>query len=161
MSLENMMDAQELLQIESYGGTSPRDLDDKDAIEFIRWNVLALTDELHEALAETGWKPWATSAHINGDAFKGELVDAMHFFMNLCTVVGMDADELERRYFAKRAKNAKRQAEGYDGVSKKCPACKRALDDDAVTCHRKNFKYFTCSQHGTVVNYAATDSDTL
>ena len=31
-------------------------------------------------------------------------------------------------------KNAKRQEEGYDGVSTKCPGCHRALDDDAVLC---------------------------
>ena len=30
---------------------------------------------------------------------------------------------------AKRAKNAQRQLDGYDGVSTKCPKCGRALDD--------------------------------
>ena len=31
----------------------------------------------------------------------------------------------------KRARNAVRQQEGYDGVEGKCPRCKRALDDVA------------------------------
>ena len=156
--LQQLLNAQEDLQINSYG-SSPALLlpdDTEAAIDFIRWNILALTDELHEALGETGWKPWATSRHVNLTAFKGELVDAYHFFMNLMLVVGMDGDELFERYHEKRAKNAKRQAEGYDGISTKCPGCKRALDDDAVDCryypnHRLGGDYFEgvyCSAHG-------------
>lgn len=106
----------------------------EERIEFITWNVLALTDELHEALAETGWKPWATSRHINEDAFKSELIDAFHFMGNLFLAAGMSADEVMRRYRQKRALNAKRQTDGYDGVTTKCPVCKRALDDPAVSC---------------------------
>lgn len=125
--------AQLNLQIESYG-SDPRELMGDERIDFIRWNVLALEDELHEALAETGWKPWATSRHINTDKFHGELVDAFHFFMNLCLVSGLTADQLLERYFEKRAINAKRQARGYDGVDGKCPKCRRALDDPTVVC---------------------------
>lgn len=125
--------AQLNLQIDSYGA-NPQELMEADRIEFIRWNVLALEDELHEALAETGWKPWATSRHINTDKFHGELVDAFHFFMNLCLVSGLTADQLLERYFEKRAINAKRQARGYDGVEGKCPKCRRALDDPTVVC---------------------------
>ena len=131
--LERMLEAQEELQKSSYGN-SPRTLSGAEQVEFIRWNVLALEDELHEALAETGWKPWATSRHVNREAFVGELVDAFHFFMNLMLVVGSDADELFTKYAAKRARNAQRQAEGYDGVTGKCETCKRALDDPAVLC---------------------------
>jgi len=109
-------------------------LDPEERAEFIRWNVLALEDELHEALAETGWKPWATSRHLNREAYKGELVDALHFFMNLMALADISADELLAGYQVKREKNAKRQEDGYDGVSEKCPFCKRALDDDAVNC---------------------------
>lgn len=125
--------AQLNLQIDSYGA-NPLELMEEDRIEFIRWNVLALEDELHEALAETGWKPWATSRHINTDKFHGELVDAFHFFMNLCLVSGLTADQLLERYFEKRSINAKRQARGYDGVEGKCPKCRRALDDPTVVC---------------------------
>lgn len=112
----------------------PTKLDEEERADFIRWNMLALEDELHEALAETGWKPWATSRHLNREAFKGEMVDALHFFMNLLIAADIDADEFLEGYQAKRLKNAKRQEEGYDGVSSKCPECKAALDDDAVMC---------------------------
>lgn len=104
------------------------------AVQFIAVQAYALEDEIHEATDEVGWKPWASSNHINEDAFKGELVDAFHFFMNLMGVVDMQPAELLERYELKAAKNLKRQQEGYDGVSTKCPICHRALDDDAVKC---------------------------
>lgn len=132
--LGEMFELQGDLQKNSYG-VHPQDIPtEEEKIVFIKDMHIALTDELHEALAETGWKPWATSNHINEEAFKGELVDAFHFFMNLCMVVGMTPDELHEKYKAKRLKNQKRQEEGYDGVSTKCPLCHRALDDDAVNC---------------------------
>lgn len=130
---EEMLAKQEELQIKAYGG-SPALLDGEERIQFIKDMILALEDELHEALGEVGWKPWATSRHIHPAAFKGELVDAFHFFMNLMLVVGMDTDELYRLYMAKREKNQARQAVGYDGLTGKCPGCRRALDDEAVTC---------------------------
>jgi len=133
--LGEMFEKQDQLQSSTYGdGKSPRDFSQEAKIEFIKTNVIALTDELHEALGEVGWKPWATSKHINIEAFKSELVDAWHFFMNLAIVVDMTPEDLYQGYLAKRAKNIKRQEDGYDGVSTKCPGCGRALDDDAVDC---------------------------
>ena len=132
--LQKMLNAQRELQIEAYG-KDPTLLNGDERADFIRWNMLALNNEiLGEALDETGWKPWATSRHINQQAFHGEMVDGWHFFMNLMLVSGMTADDLERGYYLKRAKNAKRQVDGYDGVAGKCRKCKRALDDDAVQC---------------------------
>lgn len=116
-------------------GNPPTDEDRKPAIDFIHWNVTAATDELHELLAEIGWKPWAKSRHINLEAARGEFIDAMHFMANLALVLGLDdAADIMELYHKKHAKNAKRQEEGYDGVSTKCPGCHRALDDDAVEC---------------------------
>lgn len=115
-------------------GKAPADLDPGDKMEYIRTQILALTDELHEAMAETGWKPWASSNHINVEAFKGELVDAWHFFMNLMLSVGMTSEELFQAYVGKNAVNHLRQDQGYDGVSTKCPGCKRAYDDKATLC---------------------------
>ena len=133
MTFQEALDAQHQLQIRSFG-QDPKTLDDEGKLEWIRWNMLALMDELHEALAETGWKPWAKSKHVTRDAYVSELVDAFHFLMNLMLVVDCDADEFLAKYFEKRGINARRQAEGYDGVAGKCPDCKRALDDTAVNC---------------------------
>jgi hypothetical protein len=113
----------------------PADLRGDDMADFMRWNAWACEDEIHEAMAEVGWKPWATSRHINHDAFMKEMVDAWHFFMNLllCGCQGMTpteiADEFTRRYIEKNAVNAQRQEEGYDGVKDKCAQCHRDLGE--------------------------------
>src|SRR5690606_34705103 len=73
-SLGQLVGLQYELQSESFG-IDPLRLTDEERIEFIRWNVLALTDELHELLQEVGWKPWATSRHVNEPEATGELVD--------------------------------------------------------------------------------------
>lgn len=138
-TLRDALNDQDELQSSTYGGQSPRDLTGEARLQFIRVNVLALEDELHEALGETGWKPWATSDHVNEAAFQSELVDALHFLLNLMLAGHIDADEFLAEYQAKRLKNKKRQAEGYDGVSTKCPGCKRALDDTNVPCRRGNY----------------------
>jgi NTP pyrophosphatase (non-canonical NTP hydrolase) len=105
---------------------------DEQRIHSIKENVLACTDELHEALHEVGWKQWATSRHINEDALKGEIIDAFHFILNLALHAGMDSEEFFRRFIEKNQRNFERQAEGYDGISSKCPHCARALDDVGV-----------------------------
>lgn len=131
--LGEMFELQSDLQLNTYG-SHPADIPTEEKITFIKDMNLALQDELHEFLAETGWKPWATSRHINTEAAQGELVDAFHFFMNLCMAVDLTPDLLYQKYKAKRERNKERQAEGYDGVLGKCPYCKRALDDAGNDC---------------------------
>jgi hypothetical protein len=131
--LEKVFQRQERLQGESFGH-SLRELTHEQQMDYIRWNVLALEDELHEALAEVPWKPWSSgdASGIDQGRYFKELVDAFHFFMNLWLVF-VPAEEaaalLYEMYSEKSDLNAKRQAEGYDGVSTKCPACRRALDE--------------------------------
>jgi dimeric dUTPase (all-alpha-NTP-PPase superfamily) len=141
--------AQYVLQRQSYN-TDPRNLSDQERAEWIRWNVLALTDELHEALNEVGWKPWATSRHLNRDAYKGELVDAFHFFINLCLVAEISADEIIESYFRKRERNAARQVNGYTGLNK-CPGCRRAWDDIEAS-----EKTYTAYRNQEGVTYCST-----
>jgi dimeric dUTPase (all-alpha-NTP-PPase superfamily) len=133
MSFEKALAAQHELQVNTFK-KDPKKLTGDEQMDWIRWNVLALEDELHEMLAETGWKPWATSKHVNRDAYVSELVDSFHFFMNLMLIVDCTPEELLTKYFHKRKVNIKRQADGYDGVEGKCRMCHRALDDDAVDC---------------------------
>ena len=133
MTFEKALEAQLTLQVNSFG-KDPRILNNDEKLEWVRWNVLALEDELHELLAETGWKPWASSRHINREAYVGELVDAFHFMMNLMLIVDCSAEEFLTKYFEKRKINVQRQVEGYDGVSTKCKMCHRAMDDSAVKC---------------------------
>lgn len=131
--LEVIFARQAELQARSFG-VDLASLSDEDRSRFIRDMTLACTDELHEALAEVGWKPWASSRHVNRDAFVGELIDALHFLVNLFLAVGASADEVTERYMAKADVNRKRQEDGYDGVNGKCTTCKRAFDDPAGSC---------------------------
>lgn len=131
--LDLIFERQRKLQEESFG-VKLDELSDEQRSQFIKDMILAATDELHEALAEVGWKPWATSRHINREAFVGELVDVLHFIVNLWLAVGATPEEVQDRYQQKADKNAKRQQDGYDGVWGKCPECKRAFDDAGVMC---------------------------
>lgn len=132
-ALCQMMDRQNALQRDSFGHDFTT-MTEEERVLFARDQILALLDEMHEALAEIGWKPWATSRHMNRDAFVGELVDAWHFLMNLLLSAHVTPEEFFSLYVAKNEKNARRQNDGYDGVSTKCPGCKRAYDDTAVLC---------------------------
>jgi dimeric dUTPase (all-alpha-NTP-PPase superfamily) len=127
--------------------------DDETRIENIKTSVLAALDELHEALGEVGWKPWATSRHINTEAFRSELIDVWHFLMNLFLHAGMNGDDITRLYIDKQAKNRARQRNGYDGVAGKCPSCKRSYDDDGVLCTPPLADMGWCEIDGTTVRH--------
>lgn len=150
--------AQYVLQREAYK-TDPRNLSPTERAEWVRWNMLALMDELHEAMGEVGWKPWATSRHLNREAYKGELVDAFHFFINLCLVADISADELIAGYFTKRERNSTRQRNGYTGLDK-CPGCKRAWDD--IEASKKTYTAYRSAEGVTYCsNKCAEDSAAL
>lgn len=111
--------------------------DQDERIEYIRAMTLAVIAELYEMLDEVGWKPWATSRHINEDAAFSELRDALQFLMNLMFAVTLQpADELAHRLHKelneKHVVNVQRARDGYDGVSSKCPQCKRDLGETEV-----------------------------
>jgi hypothetical protein len=121
-----------------FAGAEAAQLSTDDAaagiIKMMQWNDKALLHEMVEMEGETGWKPWAKGAFVNMEAARGEWIDMFHFMLNGALLLGLDEMEIKRRYDAKHAKNEKRQNEEYDGVSTKCPGCKRALDDEAVEC---------------------------
>lgn len=126
--LELMFEHQRQLQRDAFVGGDPSELNLEQKIQYIKDMVLAATDELHEALAEVGWKPWSTRREIDRDPYVGELVDVQHFVLNLLIAVGVTPEEFFGRYTAKAAVNQTRQDAGYDD-SMKCSVCRRALDE--------------------------------
>jgi dimeric dUTPase (all-alpha-NTP-PPase superfamily) len=142
MNLDNNPDhwvglfaAQRKIQTLAYG-KDPYDITDpKERIQFIKDMELALRMELGEMLDETGWKPWATSKHVNEEAGQGELADVLLFFINLCMAFNASPEVIAAKTFEKMQRNLDRQLAGYDGITGKCVRCKRALDDTAVTCY--------------------------
>jgi hypothetical protein len=118
-------------------GIGPESYTGDERANYLTWNAYALEDELHEATQETGWKPWASSRHLNGEAMLKEMVDAWHFFMNILMVIGAEmgwsldelADEFTEQYFRKNQVNRDRHAEGnYTGLNK-CANCSRDLGE--------------------------------
>lgn len=126
-SLEGMLEHQHQMQIKSFGA-DPASLDLAARVQFLKDMILALEDELHEAMGEFGWKPWSERVFIDENPLKGELIDAWHFFMNLCIAAGLGTEEWYDRYYGKAEVNRKRQVEGYDNTNK-CSTCRRALDE--------------------------------
>lgn len=133
--LEKLLETQRAFQMRASAHKAAYDIHEPEVLipEF-KDMVMALQDELHEALAEIGWKPWAESRHFNTEAVQGELIDAFCFLTSLMLIAGMDANTVFNKYMLKMAINHKRQDDGYDAVSGKCPDCKRAYDDPAVLC---------------------------
>lgn len=97
------------------------------AIDYLRWNALALHAEVSEMTQEFGWKPWATSQHINREALVGEGVDVLKFLLNMLLAVGVTPSELAEKFTLKTVVNYERQANGYTGLEK--DAAGRALDE--------------------------------
>ena len=98
----------------------------------VNLNAAELVWELGEMMNEyPGHKTWVTDrTKINRPEFLTEAVDALHFFANLLTALGFTDEELTTAYEAKMQKNRERMTSGqYDGVSDKCPICKRELND--------------------------------
>jgi dimeric dUTPase (all-alpha-NTP-PPase superfamily) len=111
--------------------------DPDELADYVTTNYTALVVELGEFMQEVGWKDWATPrGWVNRRQAVGELVDAGHFLANLLCALDVTDAEWEEAYRAKQEVNRRRQREGYDGVSGKCPVCRRAYDDADVSCTR-------------------------
>ena len=114
-------------------------------VEAIKGNIFALEHELHELVDEMSWKDWTVGEpYINRDAAVKELVDVLCFFLNICLHLGVTPDELLTRYVEKNVINHRRQDESYDGVTTKCPNCRRALDDGYVALIGDGVYVCTC-----------------
>jgi hypothetical protein len=119
-----------------FHGDSPEDLN--ALIEYIRWNMLAIDDELAEVRQAISWKPWQhDEPYADRKEIVKECVDVLHFVANILCAAGATDEELDAEYLAKMQKNADRQKNGYRvlDAGMKCTKCTRALDDyDVNSC---------------------------
>lgn len=109
-SLARAFQLQRRLQARLNGGLVP---DVAEDTQYVKDMFLALYDEVGEALRTTPWKPWKKEQELDRESLKDELVDVMHFFVNLCLAAGMSATELYRRFEGKNKENHERQDGGY------------------------------------------------
>ena len=73
---------------------------------------LAHRQEAAEAIDSLNWKWWKKDSD-DWDNIKVELVDMLHFWVSMCTVAGLSADDVIDLYLKKNKLNHKRQNEGY------------------------------------------------
>lgn len=121
----------------------------------IRTSALAMIVETAEALQEAPWKPWAVSAGtspFNKPAYTAELVDVWHFFINLCLLGNVSADDIYAGYMRKQRINRQRQLEGYSDRKDKCAGCGRDVNEPGVQCGPASVvdgtPYRWCSEKG-------------
>ncbi len=112
MDLENIFKEQielnERINPELYSEIEDPEIRRKRFLEF----ELALRQESAEAIDSLNWKWWKKDPD-DWDNVKIELVDILHFWVSMCSVAGLDAQEVMSLYFKKNKLNHKRQEEGY------------------------------------------------
>lgn len=69
--------------------------------------------EMSEAIETLGHKFWKQDRTNNWDECRKELVDVLHFFVSMCQVAGITADELINMYMEKNKINHERQDNDY------------------------------------------------
>lgn len=80
-------------------------LSEKNKQAYINETVLALVDEVMEALRETPWKSWKKNATYNKKEFRGEIVDIWHFIINLSLAAGFTPKSLHEAFMEKNKEN--------------------------------------------------------
>lgn len=106
----------------------------REIMDFWHMNSHALVDEIHEATDALGgissggsaiWKRWKKEHSKYSDLkfsdlspedqieCKFEIIDILHFFMNMAASIGMTPQEMYNMYMSKNEENRRRQANNY------------------------------------------------
>lgn len=92
----------------------PVDLNDPRGQARLKEMAWRTVEELAEAMNELKNRPWKQShTPTNKEAFREEVVDALHFFIELCILAGFTPQSLHDQYLNKAAKNTARQESKY------------------------------------------------
>jgi len=85
---------------------APLDLDDPKAQQRIKDFAWRITEELGEAMNCLKNKPWKVTHMVTDEThFLEELIDGVHFYVELLIMVGFDAESLTRMYLNKNDVN--------------------------------------------------------
>lgn len=106
----------------------------REIMDFWHMNSHSLIDEIHEATDALGgissggsaiWKRWKKDHSKYSDLkfsdlssedqleCKFEIIDILHFFMNMAASIGMTPQEMYNMYMSKNEENRRRQANNY------------------------------------------------
>ena len=86
-----------------------RNLDNFTKEEWMQKQTLAMLSELSELIDEVNFKWWKNPKPVDEEKVKYELVDILHFFVSMCLIYDMDANELFQKYINKNKVNFDRQ----------------------------------------------------
>ncbi len=88
--------------------------------QYINQMILALHEEAVEIMRETAYKNpkfvpfgWKKGQGFDEEKFKEEIIDLMHFVINLALISGMNYTEFYKRYIGKNKENFKCQEDNY------------------------------------------------
>ena len=108
-----------------------------DIVDWLRNQKDYIDDEFRELLTSLGgmsngekaasavWKPWKSDHVAKQETYikdmsakdqleiKFEMIDILHFMLNMFIALGMDSEEIFKLYFLKNAENFARQDNGY------------------------------------------------
>lgn len=113
-ALTTIFETQEKLQ--RVLGHDVQKMSTEDAVGYIAWNNHAMMVESGEMVSEIGFKPWATSRHINRKEFVEEGIDVMKFLLNQLLAVGVTPAEFLQVFLTKTVVNHERADAGYTGL---------------------------------------------
>ena len=116
----------------------------------------AIIHECVELRDEFNWKWWKQEKVINTDNVKEEIIDIMHFTIELCLEAEIQPNDVIEQYKIKWNNNLKRQqgliegredykSEEMPGIPAKhilayreCNACGRCLNEGSIMCHNRS-----------------------
>lgn len=108
--LESMLKVQKSSQEKR--GYSFEEMTKQELVEYIRRHVQYMTVELSEFLVELpgfkDWKLYPAEQKVNNAAAKEELIDVLHFMLNIFLAMGMSEEEIYAEYMHKAYINGTR-----------------------------------------------------
>lgn len=76
--------------------------------------ILAITSEMSELMDWINWKHWKKAEYpINETEIKFEIMDILHFVINLCIIWDMKPQDIYNYFMSKTEENINRQKRGY------------------------------------------------
>ena len=93
----------------------------EERVQFIKEHSIHLSQEINEMLYELPFfKPWKDYSSMSKEEQEAalerarmEMIDAWHFFMNMCIALDFTPNDFYNMYLSKMSENHKRQDEGY------------------------------------------------